>query len=263
MCEAIESWMKDASDVHLFLDGLTTISSNLISYYTAVLEDDSISPDVFKLLVNNDAVAKCLPKDLSKYDEKHLSTIVKSRAVAFSKEYYDQLLDYNDVINIYVLNHIKEFIETLKANQIVMSAPLIYHLLQEDIISEYKTVVISKLKAKDVNKENAVLLSDYYISQPEVELNKDILVPVITQCEDNLKQKTFIKILAVRKDITKEDILDIITSLKEKNLQINVLKNRIDVPYDEEWNAIAQILKSRRFISKKLKHGDELAIYKK
>jgi hypothetical protein len=228
-----------------------------------VLEDDSISPDVFKLLVNNDAVAKCLPKDLSKYDEKHLSTIVKSKAVAFSKEYYDQLLDYNDVINIYVLNHIKEFIETLKANQIVMSAPLIYHLLQEDIISEYKTVVISKLKAKDVNKENAVLLSDYYISQPEVELNKDILVPVITQCEDNLKQKTFIKILAVRKDITKEDILDIITSLKEKNLQINVLKNRIDVPYDEEWNAIAQILKSRRFISKKLKHGDELAIYKK
>jgi hypothetical protein len=263
MCEAIESWMKDASDVHLFLDGLTAISSDLISYYTAVLEDDSISPDVFKLLVNNDAVAKCLPKDLSKYDEKHLSTIVKSKAVAFSKEYYDQLLDYNDVINIYVLNHIKEFIETLKANQIVMSAPLIYHLLQEDIISEYKTVVISKLKAKDVNKENAVLLSDYYISQPEVELNKDILVPVITQCEDNLKQKTFIKILAVRKDITKEDILDIITSLKEKNLQINVLKNRIDVPYDEEWNAIAQILKSRRFISKKLKHGDELAIYKK
>ena len=263
MCEAIESWMKDASDVHLFLDGLTTISSNLISYYTAVLEDDSISPDVFKLLVNNDAVAKCLPKDLSKYDEKHLLEIVKSKAVAFSKEYYDQLLDYNDVINIYVLNHIKEFIETLKANQIVMSALLIYHLLQEDIISEYKTVIISKLKAKDVNKENAVLLADYYISHSEVELNKDILIPVITQCEDSFKQKAFIKILAGRKDITKEEILAIITSLKEKNLQINVLKNRIDVSYDEEWNAIAQILKSRGFISKKLKHGKELAIYEK
>ncbi len=89
------------------------------------------------------------------------------------------------------------------------------------------------------------------------------MVPVITQCENNLKQKAFIKILAGRKDITKEEILAIITSLKEKNLQINVLKNRIDVSYDEEWNAIAQILKSRGFISKKLKHGKELAIYEK
>lgn len=260
MCEAIESWMKEASDVHLFLDGLTAISSNLISYYTAVLEDDSISPDVFKLLVNNDAVAKCLPKDLSKYDEKHLLEIVKSKAVAFSKEYYDQLLDYNDVINIYVLNHIKEFIETLKANQIVMSAPLIYHLLQEDIISEYKTVIISKLKAKDVNKENAVLLADYYISQPEVELNKDILVPVITQCEDSFKQKAFIKILAGRKDITKEEILAIITSLAEKNDPTNVHTNYIDVPY-KEWHSIAKIFKLQGI--KTRKHGEELAIYKK
>ena len=136
-------------------------------------------------------------------------------------------------------------------------------MLQEDIISEYKTVVISKLKAEDVNKENAVLLVDYYISRPEVELNKDILVPVITQCEGNLKQKTFIKILAVRKDITKEEILNIITSLKEKNDPTNVRKDRIDVPYDEEWNAIAQILKSRGFISKKRRHVEELAIYKK
>ena len=114
MCEAIESWMKDASDVHLFLDGLTTISSNLISYYTAVLEDDSISPDVFKLLVNNDAVAKCLPKDLSKYDEKHLLEIVKSKAVAFSKEYYDQLLDYNDVINIFIICYKRILYQSIK-----------------------------------------------------------------------------------------------------------------------------------------------------
>lgn len=259
MCEAIESWMKDVSDVHLFLDGLTVISSNLISCYTAVLEDDSISPAVFELLVNNDAVAKCLPKDLSKYDKKHLLEIVKSKAVAFSKEYYDQLLDDNDVINIYVLNHIKEFIEKLTTNQIVMSAPLIYNLLQENIIPEYKTAVISKLKAKDVNKENAVLLADYYISHPEVELNKDILIPVITQCEDSFKQKAFVKILAGRKDITKKEILDIITSLAEKNDPTNVHTNYIDVPY-KEWHSIAKMFKLQGI--KTRKHGEKLAIYK-
>lgn len=248
MRETTESWMKNTRDVQLFLENLTTISSTLISYYTAVLEDSSISITVFELLVNNDAVAKCLPEDLSKYDEKHLLAIAKSRAVAFSKEKYDQLLVHNDVIKIYVLNHIDEFIEALKADLISMSAPLVYNLFCEDTVSEYRSVIISKMKDTDVNKDSSVILIDYYISDPKAELNKTILKSVITQCEDGIQRKIFIKILAEREEIAKDEIFSIIGSLGEPYSDILSSKTPIRIPYDAVWYEIASTLKSRGFI---------------
>lgn len=248
MCETTESWMNNTSDAQLFLENLTTISSTLIPYYTAVLEDNPLSIAVFELLVNNDAVAKCLPDDLSKYDEKHLMVIAESRAVAFSKEKYDQLLEYNDVIEIYVLNHIEEFIETLKAGLIVMSASLVYNLFLEDKVSVYRSVIISKMKDTDINKDNSVILIDYYISDSMAELNKTILKSVITQCKDGIKQKDFIKILAGRKEIAKDEIFSIIGSLGEPYSNILSSKTPIRIPFDADWYEIASTLKLRGFI---------------
>lgn len=248
MCETIESWMNNTSDVLLFLENLTTISSTLVSYYTAVLEDRSLSLAVFELLVNNDAVVKCLPDDFSKYDEKHLLVIAKSRAVVFSKKKYAQLLEHNDAIIIYVLNHIDEFMEALKADLISMSAPLVYNLLCEDTVSEYRSVIISKMKDTDVNKDSSVILIDYYISDPKAELNKTILKSVITQCEDGIQRKIFIKILAEREEIAKDEIFSIIGSLGEPYSDILSSKTPIRIPYDTVWYEIASILKSRGFI---------------